>query len=262
MPDCAWLCCIMPAFPANLPDEASERSPVYPVERQRWLVDRARTVGRVDVSDAATSLGVAVETIRRDLQNLERRDLVKRVHGGALPVEGASFIHPFEVRQERGLVEEKRRIAMRVASMLADADAVFLDAGSTTQSVAQALLPRRPLTVVTASLPIASILAGRANIDLVMLGGRVRPYSHATADSWTVSQLQHLVLDVCVIAANGVTVEHGCTCPDSALASVKTQAIASSRERILACDSSKFGVDSFIRFATIEDFTHIVTVGP
>lgn len=232
---------------------------MFPVERQRWLVDHARLKGRVDVSDAAAALGVAVETIRRDLQDLERRDLLKRVHGGAVPVEGASFVYPLELRQERGLVAEKRRIATAVVGLLEDAACIYLDEGSTTQGIAELLHPTRPLTVVTATLPIAHILMNRPNVELVIVGGRVRQSSHAASDAWSLHMLQDIVVDVAVIGANGVTLEHGCTCPDSALAAVKARAIASARERILACDSSKFGVDSFIRYAQLEDFTHVVT---
>ena len=231
---------------------------MFPVERQRWLVSHARAQSRVDVNEAAAHLGVAVETIRRDLHDLEKRGLLKRVHGGAVPVDGASFERPL-ARRELGRVEEKARIAKVVAEMLHEADSVFLDEGSTCQDIAEAVHPTQELTVVTAALPTARILMGRPHVQLVLLGGRVRPTSQAAADNWAVTMLQSFVIDVAVLGSNGVTLEHGCTCPVQAVAAVKEQAIASSRQRILACDSSKFGVDSFIRFATLDDFTDVVT---
>lgn len=231
---------------------------VFPIERQRWLVDHARAAGRVDVSDAAGALGVAVETIRRDLDDLERRSLLKRVHGGAVPVEGVSFIAPFDMRSQQGSAE-KARIAAVVTELIAEADAVYLDEGSTTQAVAEALAPGHLLNVVTPSLPIASLLLDRPRVSVVMVGGRVRASARAAADSWAETMLQDVVVDAAVIGANGVTVEHGATCPESNLAAVKSRAMSSARRRILACDSSKFGVDSFARFAAIDDFTDIVT---
>jgi DeoR family transcriptional regulator, fructose operon transcriptional repressor len=236
----------------------TEGGGVFPVERQRWLVTRARSEGRVDVGDAAGQLGVAAETIRRDLHDLEKRGLLKRVHGGALPVEGAAFERPLADRHSRGMTQEKSRIATHVVELLAEADSVYLDEGSTAQCVAEVLEPTHPLTVVTAALPTATIVAQRPNVRLVVLGGRVRPTSLAAADSWVVTMLRSLVIDVAVIGSNGVTLEHGCTCPDQAVAEAKAQAIKSSRQRILACDNSKFGMDSFIKFASIEDFTHVV----
>lgn len=232
---------------------------MFPIERRQWLVERARESGRIDVSDAASALGVAAETIRRDLQDLERRSLVKRVHGGAVPVEGASFVTSFDVRRGRGLLDEKRRIANAVCALLGDVDSLFLDEGSTTQGVAELLDGSRPRNVVTASLPIATSLIERPNIDIIMLGGRVRHVSRAAADTWTGTMLQGLVVDAAVLGANGVTLTHGATCPDSTLAGVKARALAAAHQRVLACDSSKFGVDSFIRFAALDEFTHIVS---
>lgn len=232
---------------------------MFPIERRGWLVQQARESGRVDVSEAAVALGVAVETIRRDLQELERRSLLKRVHGGAVPVEGASFVTSFDVRRGRGLLDEKRRIAAAVRTLLDDVDSLFLDEGSTTQGVAELLDPSRPRNVVTASLPIATTLVERSNIDVIMLGGKVRPVSHAAADAWTSGMLRGLVVDAAVLGANGVTLAHGATCPDSTLADVKSRALSVAHQRVLACDSSKFGVDSFIRFAALEEFTHVVS---
>lgn len=232
---------------------------MFPVERQRWLVTRARSEGRVDVTDAAAQLGVAAETIRRDLHDLEKRGALKRVHGGAVPVEGAAFERPLAQRASDSMIPEKKRIATHVVDMLEGVDSVYLDEGSTAQYIAEVLHPRQALTVVTSALPTASIIAQRPNIRLVMLGGRVRPTSLAAADNWVVTMLKSLVIDVAVMGCNGVTLEHGCTCPDQSVADVKQQAIASSRRRILACDNTKFGVDSFIKFASLEDFSCVVT---
>lgn len=232
---------------------------MFPVERQRWLVARARSAGRVDVTDAAAQLGVAAETVRRDLHDLEKRGLLKRVHGGAVPVEGATFERPLSQRASNSMLEEKKRIAAAVVELLAEADSVFLDEGSTPQYVAEVLFPRHPMTVVTSALATATILVERPNVRLVMLGGRVRPTSLAAADNWVVTMLKSFVIDAAVLGCNGVTLEHGCTCPDQSVADVKAQALASSRRRILACDNTKFGMDSFVRFASLEDFSVVVT---
>lgn len=232
---------------------------MFPVERQRWLVSQARGAGRVDVSEAAAELGVAVETIRRDLQDLERRGALKRVHGGAVPVDGAVFERPLAQRNSDSMVQEKRALATKLCELITDADSIFLDEGSTAQYVAEILQPKRPLTVVTSALASAVTLSQRENIRLVILGGRLRSTSLATADNWAVTMLKSMVVDIALLGANGVTLEHGCTCADQSVAEVKAQALASSRQKILACDNSKFGVDSFVRFAEIEDFDFVVS---
>ena len=129
-------------------------------ERQREIVRAARATGSVDVTALAAALGVAKETVRRDLRALEDHGLVRRTHGGAYPVESAGFETTLEFRATSH-VPEKRRIAAAAAELLGDAETVFVDEGFTPQLIAEALPRDRPLTVVTASLPVAGALAAR-----------------------------------------------------------------------------------------------------
>ena len=101
---------------------------------------------------------MAKETVRRDLRALEEHGLVRRTHGGAYPVESAGFETTLAARTTR-LVPQKSRIAAAAADLLGDAETVFVDEGFTPQLVAEALPRDRPLTVVTASLAVASALA-------------------------------------------------------------------------------------------------------
>src|SRR6185312_14232788 len=123
-------------------------------ERQHRILALARQSGRVEVADAAAEFGVARETVRRDLSELERRGLVRRTHGGAYPVESAGFETDL-ARRETHQVEGKRRIAAAGVKLLGEAETVFVDEGYTQQLLAALLPTDRPLTVVTASLPTA-----------------------------------------------------------------------------------------------------------
>ena len=127
-------------------------------ERQREIVGAARRSGSVDVAELAAELGVAKETVRRDLRVLEDHGLVRRTHGGAYPVESAGFETTLAFRTTMH-VPEKRRIAAAAAELLGDAETVFVDEGFTPQLIAEALPRDRPLTVVTASLAAAGALA-------------------------------------------------------------------------------------------------------
>ncbi len=131
---------------------------MYAVERQRWLVDRARAAGSIEVNDVAQLLGVAPETIRRDLNTLERHGLVRRVHGGAVPVERLGFEGAL-VNRATARQEEKVEIARAALSRLDNAESIFIDEGTTGAALADLLEPQRPLTVVTSSLPVACQLA-------------------------------------------------------------------------------------------------------
>lgn len=231
---------------------------MYAVERRQWLIERARTSGRLDVTEVSDELGLARETIRRDLTSLERQGFVRRVYGGAVPVERLTFESSLTMRAQRRQ-EEKHRIATAAANLVRSAESIYIDEGNLPQLVADQLKPTHPVTVVTASLAIATSLVGRDNVEVLCLGGRVRAETLGVVDHWAVSMLESIVLDLAFMGANGVTLEHGMTVPESAVAAVKTAAIRCSRRRIFVADSTKFGSDSFVRFAQFADFERIVT---
>ncbi|GGV81304.1 transcriptional regulator [Streptomyces thermoviolaceus subsp. apingens] len=227
-------------------------------ERQREIVRIARATGQVDVTTLAAELGVAKETVRRDLRALEDHGLVRRTHGGAYPVESASFETTLAFRATSH-VPEKRRIAAAAADLLGDAETVFVDEGFTPQLIAEALPKDRPLTVVTASLPVAGVLAGAENTSVLLLGGRVRAGTLATVDHWTTKMLAGFVIDLAYIGANGISREHGLTTPDPAVSEVKAQAMRVARRTVFVGAHTKFGAVSFCRFAEVGALEAIVT---
>lgn len=227
-------------------------------ERQRDIVGAARRSGSVDVAALASQLGVAKETVRRDLRVLESHGLLRRTHGGAYPVESAGFETTLAFRTTMH-VPEKRRIAAASADLLGEAETVFIDEGFTPQLIAEALPRGRPLTVVTASLAAAGALAGADDITVLLLGGRVRGSTLATVDHWTTKMLAGFVIDLAFLGANGISRDHGLTTPDPAVSEVKAQAVRASRRRILAGMHTKFGAVSFCRFAEVGDLEAIVT---
>lgn len=228
-------------------------------ERQRTILTIARRAGSVEVADLAERLGVARETIRRDLRQLEDHGLLRRTHGGAYPVESAHFETTLAFRTTNH-VPEKRRIAAAAAGLLGDAETVFIDEGFTPQLVAEALPTDRPLTIVTASLATAAALADRDDrFTVLLLGGRVRGGTLATVDHWTVRMLAGFVIDLAYIGANGISRQHGLTTPDPAVGEVKAQAVRSSRRRVFIGVHTKFAAVSFCRFAEVSDFESIVT---
>jgi DeoR/GlpR family transcriptional regulator of sugar metabolism len=227
-------------------------------ERQHRILSVARSEGTVDVGKLAADLAVAPETIRRDLRQLEQHGLVRRTHGGAYPVETARFETTLAMRTTRR-VPEKRRIAAAAVGLLADAETLFIDEGFTPQLIAEALPTDRSLTVVTASLPIAAVLASSSSVTVLMLGGRVRGRTLATVDHWATQMLAGFVIDLAFIGANGISREHGLTTPDPAVADVKAQVVRTARRRVFSGIHTKFGASSFCRFAEVADFETIIT---
>ena len=231
---------------------------MYAEERQQVILERARRDGRVDVTGLASEIDVTYETIRRDLTALERHGVLRRVHGGAIPVERLGFEPALNVR-DSVMTKEKERIAKAALAELPEEGAVLLDAGSTTGRMAEQLPTDRELIVVTNSLSIALTLTTRPNISLMLLGGRLRNRTQASVDAWALRSLAESYVDVAFMATNGVSVERGLTTPDPAEAEVKRAMIASARRSVLLADHTKVGNDHFARFANVEDLDLIVT---
>lgn len=225
--------------------------------RQARIVEFARTRGRVEVAALAEEFDVAAETIRRDLKVLATRRLLKRVHGGAIPLETAAFESGVEYRSRVDLAQ-KHRIASGAAALLQGAETVYLDEGFSPRLIAERLADQE-LTVVTSSLLAAEALADSSTVTVLLLGGRMRGRTLATVDHWATDMLSRLVIDLAYLGTNGITVEDGLTTPDPAVAAVKQTAVRVARRRVLVAAHSKFGVSSFCRFADVGDFDTIVT---
>lgn len=231
---------------------------MYAAERQQRILDVARAEGRVEVAALADELDVTPETVRRDLTVLERHGLLRRVHGGAIPLERLGFEPRLAERQER-YTGEKARIAKAALDELPDEGTVLLDSGSTTQLLAENLPHDRELTVVTNSIAIAGIVARRENLSLYLVGGRVRGRTLAAVGEWATAALAGISVDVAFIGTNGITVRRGLTTPDQDEALVKRAMVSAARRVVVLCDHSKFGSEHFAHVAGLDAVDTVVT---
>lgn len=231
---------------------------MYAIERHKKIMEMARDHGRVDVAEAASALDVSAETLRRDLTTLERRGLVRRVHGGAVPVERLGF-EPALFERERTNLAEKDSIALAAVAQIGDAGSILLDAGSTTVRLAALLPSNRDFTVVTHALPVAQSLAGRPNITLHLVGGIVRGRTLAAVGPWALRELGAIQADVAFLGTNGISVERGMTTPDVTEAAVKRAIVKAARRTVVLADHTKIGRDEFATVAPITDVDTLVT---
>ena len=242
----------------HLPDDG--KAPVYAAERQQAMVRLIRTERRVSVARLSEDFDVTTETVRRDLSALERRGLVRRVHGGAVPAEVLAPSEPGLGERDLRNPEAKEQIACAAVALLpSTGSTILLDAGSTTARLVAALPHDLQLTVITHSVPLAARLAGHPNVELVLLPGRVRPATQAAVGPDTVAALGQLRVDVAFIGANGVSPAFGLSTPDRDEAATKRALIKAARQTIALVDSSKLGVESTHRFASLSDVDVLVT---
>ena len=233
---------------------------MYAEERQQAIASLVISQGRASVAELAETYDVTTETVRRDLAVLDRAGLVRRVHGGAVPVRALRLVEPGVGERENTRAEHKDAIAAAAAEFFPLSGAsVLLDAGTTTSRIAAALPSDRELNVVTNSVPIAARLAGMPSVSLQLLGGRVRGLTQAAVGEQVLRVLDTLRVDIAFIGTNGISVRHGLSTPDSDEAAVKRAMIASANYVVVAADSSKVGREDFVSFAPLSSVDALIT---
>lgn len=230
---------------------------LYADQRKQQLLEMLRRDGRIDAARTASELRVTGETIRKDLILLERQGLLRRVHGGAVPVDYLSYEPAVETRTE--FLAEKARIAKAALAHLPEHGSVLIDAGSTTAQLVELFPGDRELTVYTNSLPQALGLLSRPQLTVYTLGGRVRSKTFAEVDDWAARALAEINVDVAFLGANGISADRGLTTPAPSEAAVKRRMLACAHRRILLADHSKFGTVSGAQYGRLEDIHLLIT---
>lgn len=214
-------------------------------ERHRRIVALLNERQRLTTETFSAELGVSKETIRRDLIELELSGKLSRVHGGATSqataVE-ASYLERGELRKD-----EKRRIAQAVAPLIEPGMSCFIDAGSTTHALAQALLQRSGIQIVTNSVGIAHELAGNSGIDVVLLGGRLAREMPATYGDQAVAEIGRYRLDLAIVSPVGFSADDGAMDYLWHEAVVARAMFEHARTRFLLADGSKIGRTSRVQ---------------
>lgn len=233
---------------------------VYAEERQQAAAQLVMARGRVSVAELAEEFSVTTETVRRDLSALERLRVVRRVHGGAVPAASLSAMESGLDERDVSQAREKERIAVAARRFLpGDGGTVAIDAGSTTARLVDLLPTDLRLTAFTHGVPIAARLATFPFLDLHLLPGRVRPKTQAAVGSQTVLALQRVQVDVAFLGTNGISVDHGFSTPDPEEAAVKRALVAAARNVVVVADSTKFGRDTTVSFAALDEVDIVVT---
>ncbi len=227
-------------------------------ERHELICNIVQATGRVHVGDLATRAAVSEMTVRRDLEQLEERGEITRVHGGAISNVSRSFEPGFTARNLQH-VEAKRRIGAAAAAMVRDGETLILDAGTTTLHVAQALRPDLRARALALSLYIADVLADMPNLTLMIPGGTVRRHERSFVGGMTTATFARLAFDTVILTAGGVDVAAGVTEYELDDAETKQAALASARRKIIVLDSSKLGAVAFVRLCPIDDVDVVVT---
>lgn len=233
---------------------------MYAEERQQSMARLVAERRRVSVAALADEYAVTTETVRRDLSQLERLGLVRRVHGGVVPADALASVESGLGERDRTNTDLKDLVAKAALALLPpDGSTVLLDAGSTTVRLAAAIPHDRRLVAFTHSVPVAARLAALPAVELHLLPGRVRSTTQAAVGPDTVAALDLLRADVAFLGTNALSLGHGLSTPDADEAATKRAIVGAARRTVVVSDSSKVGRESTIRFAALDEIDVLVT---
>jgi DeoR family transcriptional regulator, fructose operon transcriptional repressor len=233
-----------------------------PAKRRSELMHLARERGQVTVAELVEAFDVSADTIRRDLDYLQRRGILTRTHGGAvLPEEPAAEDHPFSQR-ETDHAEAKERIARVAAELVTDGETLILNGGTTTLAVARFLAGRRDLTVVTNNVLIPPALPRDAVRDVYLIGGMFRPDSQATIGRVSFPHSRGITADKAILGVGGVSGHAGISTTDIVEGQMIGEMIAAASVTIIVTDASKFGRNAFLHIAPLTAIDVLITDAP
>ncbi|WP_375386320.1 DeoR/GlpR family DNA-binding transcription regulator [uncultured Microbacterium sp.] len=228
-------------------------------ERRRKIADLVSSAGAVSTEDLATRLDVSAETIRRDLLALEEDGRIARVHGGATVTTRSevSFEPSFDVRSAVS-PERKQRIAQTAAALVPPGGLVMIDVGTTALLAARALPASLSATVVTTSVRVAVELADRRDLEVIVVGGRLRSGDLAVSGVSAVDFIAGTHFDVALVGSGGLHATAGLTDYYRDEAETRRTVLSNSSTSYVLCDATKFGVIARYRAASLGDFTAVI----
>jgi DeoR family fructose operon transcriptional repressor len=240
-------------------DEQMEKK-LTPVKRRKLILGFLDEERNTTVSYLSSELCVPEATIRRDLMNLEQRNLVIRTHGGAVLKKQATpwKATNLQVRYNDNR-EEKKRIARHVASIIQDNEILMIDGGSTNLYVAEQLVKKENLVIITNNSNIGEIFVSSKETRVYLTGGELIRGPNTLVGSIAEGSIKQFRADRAIIGLNGIVPEEGffAALPQEAI--IKKLMLKYSRELILVADSSKMDVRSFFLVDDLSKAIRIVT---
>lgn len=223
-------------------------------ERYNYILEQLKSNPSVKLDQLSRDLQVSQYTVRRDIESLAKTGGLTKVRGGAIP--HAPIAHSF---QERIHVAENEKlvIAQKAVTLIKPGSTIILDGGTTTYALAGLL--DFPLTVITNNIPVAALLAGRMNIDLIITGGKVQPDSLVATGSYAIHLLEQIHVDLCFIGVCSLHHEIGVSSIDYFECEIKRAMINCSDNIVALTEHDKIGTAESYKICPIDVLDTIVT---
>ena len=231
---------------------------MLPLERQNRIMELLSIEGAVSVSKLSAELDVTEETIRRDLEKLEKNESLRRTHGGAVPIDGTTFELSLEKRKHTN-VEEKTRLAKVAAGFVVSGDTIFLDASTTTFYMARELKKMNNITVITNSIRVINELADYPEIKVIGVGGKLSGNQSFIGSLAEDTIKNNYFADKMFFSSKGITADGWVLESNEDECAIKQKMIDNSKEHFYLIDSSKIGRVGFVKLAQFDEIQHIIT---
>ncbi len=246
----------LPEFDGSVPHDKQQL-------RFTAILTGLQQTGRVSVETLSDQLGVSVVTVRRDLDALEQRGLLRRTHGGAVSIEPL-FYEPFRrdrsfMAQVERAADEKRRIGRAAAALITAGETIALTPGTTTTEVIRGLPINHNITVVTNTVNIAMELSKRKDVYVFVTGGHLHGEWFSLVGSAALRSLDGMLINTMFIGADGMDAAWGASCYNADEAELNTKMMKLARRRVAVVDSGKLGVVANWRICKADELNILVT---
>lgn len=225
-------------------------------ERQLYILKKVNNEGKAVTNNLVAELGVAEDTIRKDLQELSKEGLVKRIHGGALKI--SQDLVDFN---ERITVNPtiKEQLAIKAVELIYDKKVLYIDGGTTNLKFAESLPKDYDGTVITNSPTIALALCGHKSIKINLIGGELDPVTKIIKGESSIKQIEAMNIECCILGVSSLSPNNGITFPSFGEAQLKKELIGQSNQVIVIANKEKLGSVSTYLIADISCIDILIT---
>lgn len=233
---------------------------MFALERQKRILEILNSDGAVLVSRLASEFQVTEETVRRDLEKLEKQEVLTRTHGGAVLIDEGTYELSLEKRKKINM-DSKEKVAEIAAKYIVPGDTVFLDASTTTFCMSKAIKKMKNVTVITNSIRIINELSNSENVKVIAVGGLV------SNNQSFVGNVAESTIENCYFASKmffsskGITDDAGILDSNESECAIKQKMLSNTKTKFYVCDKSKIGRVGFVKLSTFDKINYVITDG-
>lgn len=227
-------------------------------DRHEYILKKIKENNKVTIQELSDEMNVSSVTIRKDLKLLEDKNLLFRTKGGASTTNPYASDRPILVK-ESIKSDEKNKIGKKAVEMIQDNDSILIGSGTTAYAVARHLDSSERITVITPALKVALELCNKPNIEVLQLGGLIRPNSSSVAGQYAMRILDDVSCGILFLGVDGIDLDFGITISNITEATLNQKMLSTSQKVVILADSSKFGRRGLGKICNIEDVDYIIT---